>query len=101
MDDLDIDESLPGQELEAEDVQEEIRRENDSAEKYGLHKDSDPEYNHPLTEKNFLPASLAAISAFVNLLPSLATVSPKIFLILSSRLSGIVSKYLLICLPSF
>ena len=29
MDDLDIDESLPGQELETEDVQEEIRREND------------------------------------------------------------------------
>ena len=28
--------------------------ENDSAEKYGWHKDSDPEYNHPLTEKNFI-----------------------------------------------
>ncbi len=27
---------------------------NDSAEKYGWHKDSDPEYNHPLTEKNFI-----------------------------------------------
>ena len=34
MDDLDIDESLPGQELEAEDVQEEIRRENESAENF-------------------------------------------------------------------
>jgi len=27
---------------------------NDSKEKYGWHKDSDPEYNHPLTEKNFI-----------------------------------------------
>lgn len=27
---------------------------NDTAEKYGWHKDSDPEYNHPLTEKNFI-----------------------------------------------
>lgn len=27
---------------------------NDSTEKYGWHKDSDPEYNHPLTEKNFI-----------------------------------------------
>lgn len=26
----------------------------DTAEKYGWHKDSDPEYNHPLTEKNFI-----------------------------------------------
>lgn len=28
--------------------------EKDSTEKYGWHKDSDPEYNHPLTEKNFI-----------------------------------------------
>lgn len=53
--------------------------ENDPPEKYGWHKDSDPKYNHPLTEKNFiipLTTSRDTASLYVETFPQSNKFSP-------------------------
>lgn len=52
---------------------------NDTAEKYGWHRDSDPEYNHPLTEKNFivpLTTSRNTASVYIETFPGSNNFNP-------------------------
>lgn len=55
--------------------------ENDSAERYGWHRDSDPEYNHPLSEKNFivpLTTSRETASVYIETFPGSGKFNPAI-----------------------